>query len=156
MIAEWAARWGIPQAAVADLQQRVVGLDGGIPPGPQGDSEAAIQNRCRIAASKAGGRLWRNNVGAGEIDGQFLRWGLCNDSPQMNRVCKSADLIGIKPRIIQPDDVGTLVGQFWSREVKAAGWKYTGTAREVAQKAWADLINGLGGDARFVTHESQV
>lgn len=149
---EWALAWGVPFAAVEDLRRRM-GLDDDQPPaGLEGKSEAAAQAQVRLAASRAGGRLWRNNVGATYDDkGNFIRYGLANDSSKMNKVCKSADLIGIKPVLVAPTHVGTVIGQFWSREVKAPGWRYTGTEREQAQLAWANLIVSLGGDAAFST-----
>lgn len=158
ILSEWAIRWGVSAAAIADLQSNVLGLDGDVePPVGKPRSEAAIQAAVRVQASKLGGRLWRNNVGAGySEDGTFLRWGLANDSKQVNAVFKSADLIGIRPRLIQPGDVGKLIGQFWSREIKAAGWSFSGTPRETAQMNWANVVNGLGGDASFCTNETQL
>ena len=153
IFADWAARWGIPPAAVAELQTRVLRLDG-TPGSAVGKSEAAVQNAVRLEASRKGGRLWRNNVGAGYSDtGDFLRWGLANDSAQVNRTIKSADLIGLRPVRIEQKHVGLVLGQFVSREIKASGWKYAGTDREVAQLNWATLIGTLGGDARFATSE---
>lgn len=153
IFAAWAARWRIPQAAMADLQTNLLGLDGA-PGSPVGKSEAAVQNQVRLEASRKGGRLWRNNVGAGySEDGAFIRWGLANDSAQVNKVIKSADLIGLRPVLIEQRHVGLVIGQFVSREVKAAGWRYGGTDREVAQLNWATLVNTLGGDASFATGE---
>ena len=153
IFAAWAARWHIPPAAMADLQTNLLGLDG-TPGSPVGKSEAAVQNAVRLEASRKGGRLWRNNVGAGySEDGSFMRWGLANDSANVNRVIKSADLIGLRPVLIAPEHVGLVLGQFVSREIKAAGWRYAGTDREVAQLNWATLVNTLGGDARFATSE---
>lgn len=80
-----------------------------------------------------------------------MRYGLGNDSPQINAVLKSADLIGIRPVVITAQHVGHTVGQFVSRECKAPGWQYTGTDREVAQLNWARLVNACGGDAAFTT-----
>jgi hypothetical protein len=117
-------------------------------------SEAAVTNKIKLAASRKGVRLWRNNVGAGILDGsRFVRFGLGNESSQMNDVIKSGDLIGIKPVTITPDMVGKTIGQFVSLEVKESGWKYRGTEREQAQLRWAELIKSLGGDAQFVTNE---
>jgi hypothetical protein len=152
ILSEWALRWGVSAAAMNDLASTVLGLDGdhGAAPSAPARSEAAIQAAVRVRASKLGGRLWRNNVGAGySEDGTFLRWGLANDSKQVNAVFKSADLIGIRPRIIAQSDVGSLIGQFWSREIKAAGWSFSGTPRETAQMNWANVVNSLGGDAAF-------
>jgi hypothetical protein len=150
---EWAARWNIPQAAIDDFRRWTLNLDGGPGDSVEGVSEAAVQAQCRVAASRKGMRLWRNNVGAFQDPqtGAWVRFGLANDSRALNQVIKSGDLIGIHPRIVQPQDVGCLIGQFVSYEVKAGGWQYRGTEREVAQEAWATLITSLGGVARFVT-----
>lgn len=117
-------------------------------------SEATAQNLVRLAASRAGCRLWRNNVGAGYLtDGTFVRFGLANESAAVNKHIKSADLVGIRPVLITPDHVGQTIGQFLSREVKRPGWRYAGTAHERAQLAWAELVRSLGGDAAFTTGE---
>lgn len=117
-----------------------------------GKSEAWAQSVVRLEASAAGIKAFRNNVGVlQDKNGRPVRYGLANDSAQMNAALKSADLIGIKPVIIQAHHVGHTFGQFWSREIKAPGWQYTGAGREVAQMAWANLINSCGGDAAFAT-----
>lgn len=117
-------------------------------------TEAGAQVQVRLAATRTGVRLWRNNVGAGKLaDGSFIRWGLANESTEMNRLLKSGDLIGIRPVLITPEHVGRTLGQFVSREVKRPGWRYTGNQRETAQQAWVDLIRRLGGDADFTTGE---
>lgn len=153
----WAARWGIPAAAIADLQQSLLGLDTQ-PSGVPGRSEAAVQSRVRVAASQAGRRVWRNNVGAvhDPVTNMHVRFGLANDSPQVNKALKSGDLIGITPRLIGPADLGSVVGQFTSYECKHGGWRFTGSDRENAQAAWAALVTSLGGIARFVTDEGQI
>lgn len=124
------------------------------PPLVAGRSESAVQSIVRLEASRLGKRLWRNNVGAGYLeDGSFIRWGLANDSERINKKIKSSDLIGIDPVVIRPDHVGTTLGVFLAREVKQAGWQYSGTAREEAQLKWIELIASLGGDAAFTTGE---
>lgn len=143
MITQWAARHGIPSQALAELRALLVGTDNFAVPALVEGNEASIQALVRVKASQAGWRLWRNNLGAGKLEnGSFLRWGLANDSPAMNSLIKSADLIGIKPG-----------GQFVSREVKRPGWHYTDTERERAQLRWIEVINGLGGNAKFTTGE---
>lgn len=118
-------------------------------------TEADIQSQVRRAASDVGWRLWRNNVGAGKLEnGKFIRWGLANDSKQVNESIKSADLIGIRPVLITPDMVGTVIGQFVSRECKRPGWKYNpNDAHQAAQMKWCELVLILGGDAAFTTGE---
>ena len=154
----WARKWAVPQAALADLRASLLALEGA-PPAPQaGRSEAAVQSRVRVAASAAGMRVWRNNIGVFHDPERniYVRYGLANESPQVNAMLKSADLIGIRPRIVQPQDVGLLIGQFVSFEVKHEGWKWRGDDHEVAQSNWANLVLALGGEARFISHESQV
>ena len=118
-------------------------------------SEIEQQNRIRQAASAAGWLLWRNNVGALQADnGQWVRYGLANDSAAMNERLKSSDLVGIEPLIITPDMVGRVVGRFVAIEVKRSGWSYRGTGREVAQNRFLELVNGRGGSGRFVSCET--
>lgn len=150
---DWAQRWGIPPEAIADLQNLLIQQTPD-PATQPGESEAAIQTRIRLEASRVGMRLWRNNVGAGYLeDGSFVRFGLANDSKQMNAHIKSGDLIGIRPVLIEPHHIGKVIGQFVSREVKRGDWKYTGTKREEAQLKWAILITSMGGDACFTNGE---
>lgn len=144
----WAIRHRIPAAALAELRAILLPPDVGV--AVPGTSEAAVQTQVRLEASRLGGRLFRNNVGAGVLqDGSFVRWGLCNDSAQLNKIVKSSDLCGIIPVTITPAHVGSTFGRFLCREVKEAGWKWRGTEREVAQARWIEMINALGGDAGF-------
>ena len=116
-------------------------------------NERDIQNLVRLEASRRGWRVWRNNVGV-LIDsrGVPVRYGLANDSSQVNASVKSADLIGVRPVLITPEHVGGLIGQFVSIECKAEGWSGRGNDKhEAAQRKWAQLINDLGGYAIFST-----
>ena len=98
-------------------------------------------------------KIWplRNNSGAVVIDNRQVRFGLGNVSKAFNAVMKSSDLVGVEPVLITPDMVGQTIGRFWARECKPEGWKYTGTEREIAQKAFIDKVNSLGGNAAFTT-----
>lgn len=158
----WVARH--PQAA-AELKQLLT--DSAQPPtGRDGGSEAKAQQAIRLDIAQRGGMVWRNNVGATPARESIncpkcgfrhesvkppVRYGLCNDSHQLNERFKSADLIGLMPVVIGPEHVGTTVGQFVSIEVKRPGWQYSGTGREVAQGRWLELIQSLGGIAMFAT-----
>lgn len=150
---QWAARHGVTLAAIKELET-LFGI--AEPPGEvvPGMSEAAVQNNLKLEASRKGVRLFRNNVGAAQLpDGSFIRFGLANESSQVNAVIKSGDLIGIRPLIITPPMVGHVVGQFVSREAKAGNWRYSNTERERAQYRWIQLVTSLGGDACFANGE---
>ena len=136
----WAQAWRIPEPALADLRARLSVACLPTHVVAQG-SEAGAQQAVRLEAAALGIVLWRNNSGAlQDAEGRWVRYGLCNDSKQLNERFKSADLIGVRPG-----------GQFVAREVKAPGWRYTGTPREEAQLRWLELVRTLGGDARFAT-----
>lgn len=150
---QWAIKWGIRFEAVEDLRQEF-GLTSTEPTPASGVSETAIQTQIRLEASKKGGRLWRNNVGATYTnDDRFIRYGLANDSKSMNDMIKSSDLIGIKPIHILPNMVGWTIGQFVAREVKPSDWQYSGKKREQAQLKFLELVAGKGGDACFAKSE---
>lgn len=152
-LTQWAIKWGVSMEAVQDLR-REFGMISTEPQSQVGESEAAIQNRIRLEASKKGYRIWRNNVGATmDENGNFIRFGLCNDSKQMNSMIKSSDLIGIKPITITKKHMGHIIGQFIAREVKRSDWTYTGGAREEPQLKFLNLVASLGGDASFAISE---
>jgi hypothetical protein len=137
---QWARDWSIPSVALADLRARL-GAHPLKPTAHPERSEAAVQQQVRLEAAERGILLFRNNVGALQDEvGRWVRYGLANDSRQLNKRFKSGDLIGLRSD-----------GRFVSREIKPSDWVYTGTEREVAQLAWADLINAHGGDAAFAT-----
>lgn len=147
-LTDWAARWGIPQQAIDELSQ--FSLTGG---DTTVLSEQGVQSHVRLEAAERRIYLWRNNNGAGKIaeSGRFIRWGLANDSKQLNERLKSADLIGLRAIRITPAMVGGVVGQFVSREIKATDWRPNGSLEQHAQQAWATLVNLNGGDAKIVT-----
>lgn len=148
-LAEWATLWEIPPEAIEQLCHSVMYAP---PPEPGDKSEALVQSEVRLEAARQDIYLYRNNVGAGKLEsGNFVRFGLGNDSAPLNAVLKSGDLVGIRKRLITPADVGCYIGQFVSRECKKSNWKFSGTEKEHAQVRWAVHINSQGGDAQIVT-----
>lgn len=148
---EWCRKWHVPIEALDELFDELLFIPD-TAPNTTPLSEAGVASRVRLEASKKRIHLWRNNVGAGKLDnGSFIRWGLANDSKQLNDVLKSADWVGVKPRTITHADVGSVIGQFISREIKRSNWKFSGSIEEVAQMRWALLVNSCGGDAKIVT-----
>lgn len=144
---EWQRKHGITGDALADLVA-IVGLD--TPRSTKETPEARVQDEARLLASQMGWRLFRNNSGCLKDEtGRLVRYGLCNDTSAMNKRLKSSDLIGIREVEITQDMVGKKIGQFVAREIKRAGWKYTGTEHEEAQLRFGMLIIGLGGDFKF-------
>lgn len=151
---DWALRWSLPPAALADLVQ-CLGA-GAAPPEPPAPAltEAYAQSLVRLEAPRYNVWLTRNNVGVlRDLNGRPVRYGLANENPQMNKRIKSGDLIGIDGRPIEPWEVGRPRGRLVSRECKRPGWAYRGDEHEQAQLAWAMLINKYGGDAKFATGE---
>ncbi len=117
-------------------------------------SETTDQKKIRLKYAHAGVTLWRNNVGACfDERGNYIRYGLANETKQMNEHVKSSDLIGIKPIVITQDMVGKTIGQFIAIETKRSGWVYKGKDREVAQLRFINLVKGLGGEAGFCTSD---
>ncbi len=152
---QWAIKWGVPFEAVEDLRREMGAIS--TEPDTMGDDkpESFVQSAVRLEASKKGLRLWRNNVGVAMDDegNRTVRYGLCNESKQMNKKTKSADLVGIRKVLIIPSMVGSTIGQFVARECKPMGWQYTETTRELAQLNFLNIVVSLGGDAAFVNRE---
>ena len=120
-------------------------------------SEAANQNRIRDHFAQQGVRLWRQNVGAlKDATGRILRYGLANDSAELNRQLKSSDLIGWRPLLVTPDMVGQAVAQFVSVEVKDDGWRFprptnrSEYARCDAQRRWLRMALADGAFGGFM------
>ena len=119
---------------------------------PGNAKESWAQDNIRLLMSNNDGVGWRNNVGvAFRADGVPVRYGLANESRQMNSKLKSSDIIGITPIVITPEHIGKKLGVFTSIEVKAPGWKFKGSPRENAQLAWISLVISMGGMAGFST-----
>jgi len=155
---EWAIKHGINAAALEELRA-ILGVEYKAVPADAGKpgSEARVQSMLRCEASKRGARLWRNNSGAGYMqDGSFIRWGLMNESKQMNARIKSPDLIGVRLLLIEPWMSGCVLGQFVARECKPEGWQYTGTDHEQAQYNAICLLTSLGADAKFANRGDDI
>lgn len=159
---QWASAHPVAAAALAD----VLTASAQPPEGADGHAEEWAQQQARFAVARKGGLVWRNNVGATPAEVECtchrcgfaftmkqrpVRYGLANDSAQLNKVVKSSDLIGVMPIKITPDMVGQTFGQFIALEVKRPHWHYTGKGREVAQAAFLTLVAEKGGIASFTT-----
>ena len=152
-LSDWARRHAVSPGALLELRllmgvaASVTAADSDAP-----QSESALQAAVRVKAAQQGARLLRNNSGeATDRHGRPVRFGLGNDSKALCKVMKSSDLIGIWPRLVRQEDVGSTLGVFTAIEVKAPGWKYTGSGREPAQLNFINLVLGLGGYAKFVS-----
>lgn len=152
-IYQWAARHGVSMQALNELQG-IFGMHGGhaLPATVKGTSEAAVQSAVRLEAASKNVSLFRNNVGA-LIDsrGVPVRYGLANESKQVNEVIKSSDLVGWRPTLIGMEHVGLVIAHTVLRECKKPGWYYTGDAHEQAQLNWLMLGAKDGADVGFCT-----
>lgn len=110
-------------------------------------SEANIQREIMLACSEAGITVWRNNTAQGWQGDKIIKKGrdvlLINARPIKCGLCVgSADLIGIKPVIIQQSDVGKTMGIFTAIEVKRPGKEPT-----EEQDTFLDHVYECGGIA---------
>lgn len=148
----WARKWGVGDDAIHDLRVQM-GIDPSQRPVQHRDllkTEAAVGSHTRLNVAKAGGLLWRNNVGAmQDASGNFIRFGLANESKAVNAKVKSSDYVGIMPILISPEHVGMTIGQFIAIETKEPGWKFSGNAREIAQRKYLELVVSRGGRGSF-------
>lgn len=106
-------------------------------------NEADILKQCKLAATKCGARLFRNNTGVAVYpSGRRVKYGLCTGS---------SDLIGWTPRIIQPGDVGRRVAVFTAIETKRPGERPTD-----AQRNFVKQVVEAGGIAKVATSGDDV
>lgn len=121
-------------------------------------SESAVQTQTRLAMARLGALMYRNNIGvAVDASGRHIRYGIANDSAQLNKQIKSSDLLGVMPVIVTPEMVGRTVGVFTALECKSSGWHLTpGDERGQAQLRFIELIRSVGGFAGFVTDPADV
>lgn len=149
---QWASRHGVSHAALTELQQLFTTVH---QPSTTAKSRHASESHVdSLIALEASDKdiLWmRNNVGAcQDKTGRVIRYGLLNESKQMNERLKSPDRIGIRRLVITSDMVGSSVGQFVAREIKHATWTgRTLSPHEQAQLNCLQLFTGYGADASF-------
>lgn len=101
-------------------------------------SETDLQNQIRIALSKLGARIFRNQVGFYRLqDGRALRSGLCPGS---------SDLIGWRSIRVTPQMVGHHIAVFVAVEVKLPGQRPT-----PEQQQFLHAVERAGGIAVVAT-----
>lgn len=104
--------------------------------------------------------MWRNNSGACTDDtGRLIRYGLGNDSAQLNAKIKSSDLIGITPVTAYLSSVQGWVtlGVFTALEIKSSNWKFSpNDERALAQAKFHSIVRDAGGFAGFVTDPADI
>ena len=151
-LVKWARDWNIPTQAVADLCHRM-GLDQHANhKETDAQTETGVSQRVRLEYANKGTLLWRNNVGVLKDErGVPVRYGLANESKQMNERIKSSDLIGVEPVLIIPEMVGCTLGRFIAIETKKPGWVFSGTSREIGQRSFHELVMSRGGIGYFTT-----
>lgn len=120
--------------------------------------ETPVQQRARVVGSQVGLLVMRNNVGACYDNTQrLIRYGLMNESAELNARYKSSDLINITPVRITAEMVGKTVGIFTAFETKKTGWYLTqGDAHGQAQDAFHILVRSYGGIAGFITDAADI
>lgn len=161
---EWLLKWNIPPLALKELCETCLHLGPPEDDTPEG-LEAPVQRDLRLEAARAGKYLFRNNKGAGRMEsGNFVRYGLANDSKKLSDTVKSADLIGLETIFVTMEMVleavahglpGYKVGRFLSVEAKKPSWKFSGSLEDMAQLKWATFVNDTGGRA-IITNKSGV
>lgn len=153
MLLEWAIKHGVSSEAFRELLTSAVFTT----ETEDDQAESTVQRNLRLNAAELGIMLFRNNRGAGRMEsGNYVRYGLANDSKKFGDVWKSGDLIGWENivvtlemviRAIADGEPGFRVSRFTSVEVKNSKWRYSGTKEEIAQSQWAALVNASGGRA---------
>lgn len=153
MLDQWAKKWGVSPMALHDLRKQM-----GYFPTPAVEnkrgvagSEEYTQSLTRLSLAKQGATAFRNNVGAlPDKTGRLVRYGLANDSSELNEQFKSSDLIGLRPLLITPAWLGHTIGQFVAIECKKGDWiPGEDKEREGAQLRFGQLIIANGGHFEF-------
>lgn len=110
-------------------------------------NETNLQQHIRLATSKSGAKLFRNNCGGlKDVNGRWVTFGVANPG--------GSDLIGWTPITITPDMVGKKIAVFTAIEVKTP----TGKIRP-EQKNFIDRVRldgGMAGVARSTDDAIQI
>lgn len=116
------------------------------------------QTRLRMQNQHNRSLLYRNNSGAlPDKTGQLVRFGLGNDSQQLNKVWKSPDSVGGTRITITPEMVGRTFLVLTGFEDKRPGWKLLPSdARGHAQHACIMDWRNAGGIAGFITEPEHI
>ena len=115
-------------------------------------SEVYAQSQVALEAPKYGCLLTRNNKGVlPDKNGTPVRFGLFNETKARGARIRSWDLVGFRKRLITPQMVGTIIGQFVGREIKEPGWVFSGDEHETAQLKCTELALSYGCDVGFAT-----
>ena len=102
-------------------------------------NEQTIQQNIRLALSKAGSKVFRNNQGGyKDATGRWVRYGVANPG--------GSDLIGWTPVLITHDMVGGMLGVFTAIEVKAPKGRPTEAQLNFIRQV--QLGGGIAGIAR--------
>lgn len=115
--------------------------------------EGSVAQRMLVRSGELGTLMQRNNVGAAQDKtGRLIRYGLMNETAELNAIVKSSDYIGIAPTVITLAMVGSVFGRYVAAETKESGWHLTpGDKRGQAQLAYHNIVRQHGGLAGFVT-----
>src|SRR5262245_40584816 len=99
-------------------------------------TETPLLQSIRLACSRNGTRLFRNNNG--KLEDKTGRWVTFGLFPG------SGDLIGWRSVVITPDMVGQRIARFVTIEVKSPTG-HTDKARAEAQANWRNMVTAVGG-----------
>ena len=123
--------------------------------------EAKASQSVRLRATAWGARVFRNNSGVllNEV-GVPVRFGVGNESKEINKKMKTGDFIGWTPITITQDMVGKQVAVFTNIEAKAVGFKHRKTypagSRENGQQNFNNIVNLANGIAGFAADNNDV
>ena len=110
-------------------------------------NETNLQQHIRLATSKAGAKLFRNNCGGfKDHTGRWITFGVANPG--------GSDLIGWTPVTITPDMVGKKIAVFTAIEVKTPTGKIRPEQTNFIDRVRLD--GGMAGVARSITDAIQI